>query len=88
MDDSPADCLYIKNYYKILFKSIISNLVAGANFAKRDKCQVLRALSKNISVKIKFIHNYLYIANGLDSNNFLQIARTLFDIIKRVCAIR
>jgi len=28
--DSPADCLYINNYYKILFESLISNLVAGA----------------------------------------------------------
>ncbi|KPA12218.1 hypothetical protein MHK_007573 [Candidatus Magnetomorum sp. HK-1] len=44
--DSPADCLYINNYYKILFESLISNIVAGANFDLRDKCQVLRALTK------------------------------------------
>ena len=47
--DSHADYLYINNYYKIIFESLISNLVAGANFDKRDKCQVLRALT-NCSV--------------------------------------
>ncbi|KPA14126.1 hypothetical protein MHK_005671 [Candidatus Magnetomorum sp. HK-1] len=49
--DSPADCLYINKYYKNLFESLISNLVAGANFAKRDKYQALRALS-NCSVTV------------------------------------
>jgi len=43
--DSPTCCLTIDDYYKILFESLISNLVAGANFAKRDICQVHQALS-------------------------------------------
>jgi hypothetical protein len=47
--DSPADCLNINNYYKMLSESLISKIVAGGNFAKRDKCQVLRALT-NCSV--------------------------------------
>jgi len=49
--DSPADCLNINNYYKIIFESQLSNLVAGGNFAERDKSQVLRTLT-NCSVTV------------------------------------
>ena len=39
--DSLADCLYINNYYSVLFESLISNFVAGGNFAKRDRNRLL-----------------------------------------------
>jgi len=35
--DSPADWLCTNNYEQIYFVPLINNLVAGVNFAKRDR---------------------------------------------------